>query len=327
VVTVTRREAEALAFACVCIAQLGFAAEPMTVIAGTGEAGFRDGADAQFNKPIRLAPFGEGRILVADINNDAIRIVTADGEVTTIAGGPDKGGHRDGSADQAMFDGPHGVAVSPDGVVAVAEAGGHVVRLLTPVGELGDSGRYEVTTAAGTHGEDGMRDGPAHQALFNSPHAVAWDDDGGLLVVDIGNARVRRIKDGMVTTVLGPDGMGMPMDMSVTADSEILLADAGNNTILRGFADGRIQTVNMTRALKVPHGVTSDSAHNIYVAEIRGHRVVRIAPDGETIVVAGSGEAGIAPDELNRPAAVLVHDGLLWIADLDNHRISALPIE
>lgn len=312
--------------ALVGVAQTGFAEEPIKIIAGTGEAGFRDGADARFNKPIRLAPFGDGRILVADINNDAIRIVSRDGVVTTIAGGPGREGHRDGPAEEAMFDGPHGVAVSAAGVIAVAEAGGHVVRLLTPVDEPGETPRYEVSTAAGTHGKDGMQDGPVGQALFNSPHAVAWDAYGGLLVVDIGNARVRRIQDGMVTTILGPDGMEMPMDMSVTADEDILLADAGSNTILRGRADGEIQTVAMTGTLKVPHGVTSDASGNVYVAEIRGHQVVKIAPNGDTTIVAGSGVAGRASDELNRPAAVLVHDGLLWIADLDNHRITALPI-
>jgi len=309
------------------IAESAVAESLVTVIAGDGEAGFRDGADARFNKPIRLAAFGDGQILVADINNDAIRIVSRDGVVTTIAGGPDMGGHRDGPAGEAMFDGPHGVAVSADGVIAVAEAGGHVVRLITPVNEPGEPARYEVSTAAGTHGKEGMQDGPAAQALFNSPHAVAWDEDGGLLVVDIGNARVRRIKDGVVTTVLGPDGMEMPMDMSVTADDEILLADAGSNTILRGRADGQIRTVEMTGTLKVPHGVTSDSYRNVYVAEIRGHQVVKIAPNGDTTIMVGSGVAGSGPDELNRPAAVLVHDGLLWIADLDNHRITALPIE
>jgi hypothetical protein len=33
------------------------------------------------------------------------------------------------------------------------------------------------------------------------------------------------------------------------------------------------------------------------------------------------GEAGPGPGQLNRPAAVLVHDGNVWVADLDNHRI------
>lgn len=82
----------------------------------------------------------------------------------------------------------------------------------------------------------------------------------------------------------------------------------------------------MSGTLNVPHGVASDAAHNIYVAEIGGHQVAKIAPNGDLTIVAGTGVAGGGSDELNKPAAVLVHDGLLWIADLENHRISTLPV-
>jgi hypothetical protein len=43
-------------------------------------------------------------------------------------------------------------------------------------------------------------------------------------------------------------------------------------------------------------------------------------------IVAGNGEAGSTPGQLNKPAAVLAHAGLLWIADLGNHRIVTLPL-
>jgi hypothetical protein len=43
-------------------------------------------------------------------------------------------------------------------------------------------------------------------------------------------------------------------------------------------------------------------------------------------VFAGTGEPGPAAAQLNRPAAVLVHAGRLWIADLDNHRIVVVPL-
>ena len=42
-----------------------------------------------------------------------------------------------------------------------------------------------------------------------------------------------------------------------------------------------------------------------------------------------AGEAGVAGSDaghLRKPAAVLVHAGWLWIADLDNHRICAVPL-
>src|SRR5210317_1220455 len=148
-------------------------AAEIRVIAGNGEAGFADGtADARFNKPIRLAPFGAGKILSADINNHAIRSVSLDGEVQTLAGGPDKQGHKDGPAAEAGFDSPHGVAVSPGGEIIVAGAASHTVRLFVST----DDG-YRVTTLAGVPGESGLRDGPASQALFNSPHGVIWESD------------------------------------------------------------------------------------------------------------------------------------------------------
>jgi hypothetical protein len=42
--------------------------------------------------------------------------------------------------------------------------------------------------------------------------------------------------------------------------------------------------------------------------------------------VAGTGEKGSSPTQLSRPAAVLVHAGHLWVADLDNHRIMVVPL-
>ena len=123
----------------------GLAAEPgdagvappsaMRIVAGDGQAGFADGRPGRFNKPIRLAPWGasdEPAVLVADIYNHAIRIVTSSGEVRTLTGRPDAKGHRDGPASEARFASPHGVAVSPQGRIAVAEAEGHTIRLIVP---------------------------------------------------------------------------------------------------------------------------------------------------------------------------------------------------
>jgi hypothetical protein len=58
-------------------APAGAGAAPMIVVAGQGTAGFADGrgAEARFNKPIRLAPLGADAIAVSDIYNHAIRAV------------------------------------------------------------------------------------------------------------------------------------------------------------------------------------------------------------------------------------------------------------
>jgi len=303
----------------------GLAAAELRVISGTGEAGFVDGKDARFNKPIRLAPFGPGRILVADINNHAIRAVSLDGEVTTLAGGPDRQGHKDGPAATAGFDSPHGVAVSSAGIIAVAGASSHSVRLLTPDDEY----VYMVSTLAGKAGQSGYRDGPAAEALFNSPHGVVWEADGGILVVDIGNACIRRIKDGMVTTVAtaATANFVMPIDLMPAGEGSYLIADAGRQKVLHWVPGEAATAISPDTELAMPHGVTADADGSAFVAEIRGHQVKRLSEGEAAIRVAGTGISGLNQDQLNKPAAVLVHDGFLWIADLNNHRISVLPLE
>jgi hypothetical protein len=300
-------------------------ASGLRVIAGTGEAGFVDGADARFNKPIRLAPFGPGKVVVADINNHAIRTVSIDGVVKTIAGGPDKKGHRDGPAGEARFDSPHGVAVAPDGRIAVAGASSHTVRLLMP-----DGNGYEVTTLAGVAGKPGFNDGPANEALFNSPHAVVWDTEGGLLVVDIGNASIRRVIGGVVSTVASAANskMVMPIDMMPvdTGSGHYLIADAGSQKILHWSPGEEGEWVSPETELAMPHGVTGDVNGVVYVAEIRANQVTGLVNGKDALRIAGTGVAGKGADQLDKPAAVLQHDGYLWIADLNNHRISVVPL-
>lgn len=307
----------------------------MRVIAGTGEAGFEDGSPGAFNKPIRLAPYGEGAVLVADIFNHAIRVVSVDGEVTTIAGSPERKGFEDGSAEAAWFASPHGVAISREGLIAVAEAENHTIRLLTPVVEPEDPGArtYVVSTLAGIPGSGGMKDGPAAEALFQSPHAVAWTPEGDLLVADIGNSRIRRVSSETVRTVAGSgeegrrDGEGAeasfhyPMDIALAPDGTLWIADAGSHTVRSVEPDGSVSTLELGSPIDTPHGIAVGPKGTLFLAEMGTHRVLAVSPDGRVTTVCGTGEAGSGPDQLNRPAAVLVHDGIVWIADLDNHRI------
>lgn len=307
----------------------------MQVVAGTGEAGFEDGSPGRLNKPIRLAPYGDGAVLVADIFNHAIRVVSIDGEVKTLAGGPEKMGFEDGAARTARFASPHGVAIAADGRIAVAEAENHTIRLLTPVtGPTGDGPeRFVVSTLAGVPGTGGMLDGPALEALFQSPHAVTWTRDGDLLVADIGNARIRRVSSGVVDTVAGSgvtgrqDGPGSeatfhyPMDIALGADGTLWVADAGAHSVRSLNANGVLSTVQLASPIDTPHGIAAGPNGILYVAEMGAHRIVAIGPDGAVRAVCGTGEPGSSPGQLNRPAAVLVHDERLWVADLDNHRI------
>jgi NHL repeat len=60
-------------------------------IAGAQNGGFGDadgrGSDARFDKPIGISPDGQGNALIGDYVNQAVRIVTPSGDVTTLVKG------------------------------------------------------------------------------------------------------------------------------------------------------------------------------------------------------------------------------------------------
>ncbi|MEB3223684.1 MAG: hypothetical protein VKS61_16540 [Candidatus Sericytochromatia bacterium] len=102
----------------------------VTTLAGS-EPGLADGlgAAARFNEPVRVAVDpGTGLVYVSDQANHAVRRVTPEGHVRTIAGGTE--GLRDGVGASARFSRPAGLAVAPDGSLYVADEGNGVVRRL-----------------------------------------------------------------------------------------------------------------------------------------------------------------------------------------------------
>ena len=303
---------------------------PMRVVAGNGTEGFADGVGeaARFRKPIRLAALGPDSVVVADIYNHAIREVSLDGRVRTILGGPDRKGYRDGPAEEAQIASPHGVGVSPAGAIAVAEASNHTIRLLMPAPAVGGVTRYTVSTLAGAAGQEGDADGKAADARFRSPHAAVWDGDGSLVVPDIGNARIRRIRAERVDTVVSSEkgAFTYPMDVAFAPDGTLLIADAGANLVRTWTAGAGLGTLKVEGALHTPHGVAAGPDRTVYVADMNAHQVVAIDREGRLTRVAGTGEKGAGPTQLNKPAAVLVHAGHLWIADLDNHRIVVVAL-
>ncbi|MDN0200429.1 thioredoxin-like domain-containing protein [Streptomyces sp. S.PNR 29] len=115
----------------------------VTVAAGTTNEGLVDGpgAEAWFAQPSGLAATSE-RLWLADSETSALRWVDLDGTVHTAVGtGLFDFGHRDGAADQALFQHPLGVTALPDGSVAVSDTYNHALRRYDPA-------TGEVTTLA-----------------------------------------------------------------------------------------------------------------------------------------------------------------------------------
>ena len=200
----------------------------VTTVAGSGQAGYFDGAgsSAQFNAPYALAIGPGGKIYVADTGNLRIRIVATDGTVSTLAGSG-QSGYTQGAVTSASFNSPRAIAVDGKGVVYVGDTGNHAIRRI-----FGGT----VDTLAGGKGA-GFVDGPAKVAAFNSLEGVAVDAAGAVFVADLGNRRIRRIYAGQVTTIAGDGSSGLvdgpgatarfvaPVSIAVAPSNHLYLVD------------------------------------------------------------------------------------------------------
>jgi serine/threonine protein kinase, bacterial len=102
------------------------------------------GAKAVITSPRGVAVDAKGNVYVADTDNDAIRKITADGTVTTIAGKIGESGTQDGPGATARFSGPRGLAVDKDGNIYVADSDNGAIRKITPEGVVTTLGNAPV---------------------------------------------------------------------------------------------------------------------------------------------------------------------------------------
>ena len=158
----------------------------VTTLAGSGTGAFADGTGvaASFNNPTGVAVTSSGDIVVGDVSNQRIRLITPAGVVTTLAGQTDAGS-ADGTGPAASFTNPYGVAVVPStGNIVVTDNTTHRIRLVTPAGV--------VTTLAGS-GSPGFADGTGTGASFNRPWGIAATPTGDVVVADFSGNRIRLI--------------------------------------------------------------------------------------------------------------------------------------
>jgi len=162
----------------------------LTTFAGNGTAGLQyDGSAAvfaQLNEPRGLAFDGAGNLYIADSGNHRIRRVDLTGLLTTIG--------------EPLFESPRGVTVSMDGTVYVADTGKHRICRLTDKGTI-------VRVAGTENGGFSGDGGPASDAQFLSPAALAFDGLGNLSVADLGNARVRQLRPELAIIAPSQEGV------------------------------------------------------------------------------------------------------------------------
>ena len=181
-----------------------------------------------------------------------------------------------GAADSAEHSldlpGASDLALDLAGNLFVADTYNHVIRKLTPGGN--------VVVVAGVSGESGNADGQAAVARFDSPQGIALDEAGNLFVADTGNNTVRKVTpQGQVSTLAGQAGefgiageMSAPRKVAVDRAGTVYVLD--NTTVRKVLADrrtavlfGENQGVDGPEQ-PYPTALAVDSAGRLFVAAV-----------------------------------------------------------
>jgi DNA-binding beta-propeller fold protein YncE len=169
------------------------------------------------------------------------------GVMSTFAGTGQRGHTGDGGpAATATLSEPFHCDVDNRGHLYIAESANHCIRKV-------DLNTGIITTVAG-NGKKGYTGdgGPAAQATFNEPYAIAVTKDDDLFIVDRLNAVVRKIdgKTGIVTTVAGNGkkdyaGDGGPATQASMREPNDCCLDGKGGLLIADVADWRIRRLDL----------------------------------------------------------------------------------
>ena len=259
-----------------------------------------------------IAADKSGNIYISDDEQHVILKINESGEINTLAGVAGSAGNnaalQNVAGASARFNQPKGLAVDNSGNIYVADFGNNQIRIIRAGGKVGVLAGNGAQTA-------GLVDASLDplQARFNNPVDVAVDNSGKVYVCDQGNNAIRLIDGGKVLTIAGGTSSGdaqnvraskyipfcnAPSAISVDADGDIYVCDAGNNVIKKiskswvyrfsggGDAGSSLGTGNSKAYTCTYNNLrfsSVDRSGNLYVVDyITGGntRVVKLNPNG-----------------------------------------------
>src|SRR5688572_3260061 len=190
---------------------------------------------------------------------------------------------------------PYSVACDSAGNIYFADAQNNVIRMINFY-----TGKISTIAGLGPDNPGYTGDhGPANAAKLKEPQGITVDRKGNIYISDTGNNVVRKINNGIITTMAGTGEEGYT-------------------------GDNGLATLATFLAIK---GLGTDDVNNIYVAD-SGNNVVRMldVTTGKITTEAGNGTAGYAGDggsataaRLSSPLGVaLDSEGNIYIADSQN---------
>ncbi|HVF91757.1 MAG TPA: NHL repeat-containing protein, partial [Blastocatellia bacterium] len=303
---------------------------------------------APLEQPAGLA-IRDGELYFTEFAGNRVRKVNKDGTLSTVAGTGERTSAGDGGpATEASLQGPTGILVDHRGRVYVSEVFSARIR------RIDEKGRITTVAGLGKSGQpaDGDR---ARGARLRWPHGLALDEEDNLYVADFAANRVYAIgRDGLINTIAGTGKGGPlkagrattgpienPLGLAIDSSGGLLITLFNQGSLVRIDPKGRVEHLvgqpskrRATQAspgeayLKGVGGVTSDVKGNIYVAEVFGNTVHRVTPSARMTTFTGSGFArssgdsnGASDAEVNHPVGLWPHNGGLFVAEADGHRI------
>lgn len=307
------------------------------------------GADASFGSLSGIVTDSTGNVYVTDQSNHTIRKITPNGVVSTVAGAPGISGSSDGLGNAARFNRPAGIATDALGNLYVADTDNNTIRKITPTGV--------VSTIAGAAGWAGKDDGIGAAARFAGPRGIIADRAGNFYVASetgctyMCSYSIRKItQTGVVSTVVeGTGALGYIGRLSLvglaTDSAGNLFIGTGNNLIRKLAPDGAVSTfaggsttagsadgIGLTARFSGAHGLATDSADNIYVAD--EFSVRKVAPTGRVTTLAGAVpayqglECSVSATQFQSPYGVATDtQGNVYVADTFNHAVRKVSAE
>ncbi|MEU2835582.1 NHL domain-containing thioredoxin family protein [Streptomyces sp. NPDC007076] len=287
----------------------------------------------------------EGGFLVSDTTRHRLVELAPDGETVRRHIGTGERGFADGGPDEARFSEPQGLAVLPDGRIAVADTVNHAIRALDPA-------TGAVTTLAGTGRQwwqGSPTSGPAREVDLSSPWDIAWFADRlwiamagvhQLWTYDPATGTVRvaagTTNEGLVDGKADEAWFAQPSGLAASADGERLWVADSETSALRyvehegdGFAVrtavgtglfdfGHRDGAAAQALFQHPLGVTALPDGSVAVCDTYNHALRRYEP--------GSGEVTTLATDLREPSDAVLVDGDLVVVESARHRLTRLRL-
>ncbi|WP_438452469.1 NHL domain-containing thioredoxin family protein [Streptomyces asiaticus] len=293
--------------------------------------------------PGKALPLPGGTFLVSDTTRHQLVELAADGESVVRRIGAGERGLTDGTSERARFSEPQGLALLPDGTVAVADTVNHALRRFDPA-------TGEVTTLAGTGRQwwqGSPTEGPAREVDLSSPWDVAWfagrlwiamagvhqlwtyDPEAGTV-----RAAAGATNEGLVDGPAEEAWFAQPSGLAATED-RLWIADSETSAVRYLERDGKGFTVRTAvgtglfdfghrdgaadqALLQHPLGVTALPDGSVAISDTYNHALRRYDP--------ATGEVSTLATDLREPSGAVLADGDIVVVESARHRLTRLRL-